>query len=47
MKPILKYIHTHTGGELEEFDPEIFDNFWCTVILVLGLMEKREGMITL
>ena len=28
MKPILKYIHVQSGESLEDFNPEISDNFW-------------------
>jgi Immunity protein 8 len=42
MKPVLKYIHTQDGDEIENFNPEISDNFWNLISLGIG-PDSEEG----
>jgi hypothetical protein len=41
MKPIIQYIEQN-GQELEDFNPEIRDNFWCYLSIRIGF-DDEEG----
>lgn len=41
MKPIIKFIEQN-GQDLESFNPEIIDNFWCYLTIRIG-WDEIEG----
>jgi Immunity protein 8 len=40
MIPIIKFLNTQTGGSLEDFSPEIIDNFWCLIFIRIGCADE-------